>query len=95
MLLTEEEDDLEFTVSFPSPSLPSSLVEEEEEVVEPVVFLLGWEGSKDEELVVYSRLYESLGCITVRYSSQARFLYTATSETSNITTRQGPSNIKE
>ena len=55
---------------------------------EPVVFLLGWEGSKDEELMVYSRLYESLGCITVRYSSQARFLYTATSETTNITTRQ-------
>ena len=76
-------------MSFPSPSLPSSLVEEEEEVVEPVVFLLGWEGSKDEELVVYSRLYESLGCITVRYSSQARFLYTAHTETTNITTRQG------
>ena len=69
--------------------------EEEEEEVEPVVFLLGWEGSKDEELVVYSRLYESLGCITVRYSSQARFLYTATSETTNITTRQGPNHIKD
>ena len=56
--------------------------------MEPVVFLLGWEGSKDEELVVYSRLYESLGCITVRYSSQARFLYTNQAETANITSRQ-------
>ena len=56
--------------------------------MEPVVFLLGWEGSKDEELVVYSRLYESLGCITVRYSSQARFLYTNQAEMANITTRQ-------
>ena len=65
------------------------MVEEEEEEVEPVVFLLGWEGSKDEELVVYSRLYESLGCITVRYSSEARFLYTAHTETTNITSRQG------
>lgn len=63
-------------------------MEEEEEELEPVVFLLGWEGSKDEELVVYSRLYESLGCITVRYSSQARFLYTNQAETANITTRQ-------
>ena len=64
------------------------MVEEEEEELEPVVFLLGWEGSKDEELVVYSRLYESLGCITVRYSSQARFLYTNQAETANITSRQ-------
>ena len=63
-------------------------MEEEEEELEPVVFLLGWEGSKDEELVVYSRLYESLGCITVRYSSQARFLYTNQAETANITSRQ-------
>jgi len=36
----EEEDDLEFTVSFPSPRLVTSVVEEEEEEeVEPVVFL--------------------------------------------------------
>ena len=49
-------------MSFPSPSFLS----QEEEELEPVVFILGWEESKDEELAVYSRLYESLGCITVR-----------------------------
>ena len=60
--MTEEDDHLEFTVSFPSPSLLSKAEEE----VEPVVFILGWEDSKDEELAIYSRLYESLGCITIR-----------------------------
>ena len=49
-------------MSFPSPSLLSQAEEE----VEPVVFILGWEESRDEELAIYSRLYESLGCITIR-----------------------------
>jgi len=35
--------------------------------VEPVVFLLGWVGSKDKILAKYSSIYEKEGCITIRY----------------------------
>lgn len=45
--LLEEEDDLEFTVSFPSPCPGLTTVFEEEE---PVVFILGWEGAGDADL---------------------------------------------
>ena len=45
--LLEEEDDLEFTVSFPSPSPGLSTVFEQEE---PVVFILGWEGAGEADL---------------------------------------------
>ena len=45
--LLEEEDDLEFTVSFPSPRPGLSTVFEEEE---PVVFILGWENAQDADL---------------------------------------------
>ena len=54
-LSAEEEDDLEFTVSFPSPSPSLSLIFEE---AEPVVFILGWEGAGAEELGGYARMYE-------------------------------------
>ena len=49
--LLEEEDDMEFTVSFPSPHPTIQPVFEE---VEPVVFVFGWEGAGDEELTRYS-----------------------------------------
>ena len=54
-LSAEEEDDLEFTVSFPSPSPSLSLIFEE---AEPVVFILGWEGAGAEDLGGYARMYE-------------------------------------
>ena len=63
---------MEFTVSFPSPHPTIQPVFEE---VEPVVFVFGWEGAGDEDLTRYSRMYESWGCITVRYTSPARCVY--------------------
>ena len=44
---------------------------------EPVVFLLGWAGCQDKQLSSYSRLYEDLGCVTVRYTAPADYVFFA------------------
>ncbi len=101
-LLDDNDDDLEFHITFPSPTgrsatpdrAPTStststsaetspppsprvplprLVGREDP--EPVVFLLGWSGCQDKELSEYSRLYEELGCATVRYTAPAEYLF--------------------
>ena len=70
------EDDLEFTVTFPTPTLgTSNKVLEIDEDSEPVVFIFGWEGATDEDMLRYSRMYESWGCISIRYTSPARWMY--------------------
>lgn len=80
--LLEEEDDFEFTVNFPSPSIISMFDDRE-----PVIYILGWEEAKEEELARYSRMYESWGCVTVRYSCPSRCLYLGGSETHQIARR--------
>jgi len=47
---------------------------------EPVVFLLGWAGCNDEQLARYSRLYETLGCCTVRYTAPAEYAHLSPSK---------------
>lgn len=53
------EDDLEYSVTFPSPD-PSEvdLGVPDSNGKEPVVILLGWAGSKDKFLAKYSAIYE-------------------------------------
>lgn len=41
--------------------------------VEPVVFLLGWSDCDDKALCTYSRIYEDLGCITIRYTAPKEY----------------------
>ncbi len=41
--------------------------------VEPVVFLLGWSDCNDKALCTYSRIYEDLGCITIRYTAPKEY----------------------
>ena len=50
------DDDLEFTVTFPTPSMsPRSSILDAEHDCEPVVFIFGWEGAEDEDLLAYTR----------------------------------------
>ncbi len=86
-LLDDNDDDLEFHITFPSPATAPSASEKGNpspsslrRVVgrgdpEPVVFLLGWSGCRDKELSEYSRVYEELGCATVRYTAPAEYLF--------------------
>ncbi|XP_076811986.1 transmembrane protein 53-like isoform X2 [Clavelina lepadiformis] len=53
-----DQDDIDYNITFPSAT---------SEEAEPVVFLLGWVGSKDKHVAKYSAIYEKEGCITVRY----------------------------
>ena len=70
------DDDLEFTVTFPTPSLhPCSKVPDADPNCEPVVFILGWEGARDEDMLSHTRMYEAWGCISIRYTSPARWVY--------------------
>ncbi len=87
--LLDDEDDLEFHMTFPAPSPPAqtpgqSKTADSHSAVkrivgasdpEPVVFLLGWSGCEDKQLAEYSRLYEDMGCATVRYTAPADYLY--------------------
>ncbi len=80
LLDDDDDDDLEFYMTFPSPPpVDTSAITGEIETFsrlrlvgpeepEPVVFLLGWAGCEDKELAKYSKLYEDLGCVTVRYT---------------------------
>ncbi|XP_069126972.1 transmembrane protein 53-like [Argopecten irradians] len=74
------EDDLEldYHITFPTPTsgdvfddedadLLHDFVDVSEEVVEPVVILIGWAGCKDQYLAKYSKIYEQNRCITIRY----------------------------
>uniref|UniRef100_A0A914X1Z9 Uncharacterized protein n=1 Tax=Plectus sambesii TaxID=2011161 RepID=A0A914X1Z9_9BILA len=36
-------------------------------IFDPIVFLFGWSGALDNNLLKYSKIYEGEGCITVRY----------------------------
>jgi len=40
----------------------------------PAVLLFGWAGCTDNHLAKYSRIYEDLGCLTLRYTAPARSL---------------------
>lgn len=73
-LLEQEEDELEFSVCLPSPTLePTALLTNDH--TEPVVFILGWEGATDDELSEYSCLYEERGCVTIRYTAPVHCLH--------------------
>ncbi|XP_023346315.1 transmembrane protein 53-A [Eurytemora carolleeae] len=71
---SHSEDELEFHITFPAPNLETNLTFssnlDTEEVTEPVVYILGWEGCEDDELEWLSSIYESRGFITVRYTAQ-------------------------
>ncbi|XP_063234373.1 transmembrane protein 53 [Bacillus rossius redtenbacheri] len=77
------DDDLEYYIKFPSPTLKdSSPTNETEEFVFvydedklPVVMLLGWAGCQDKYLAKYSAIYEERGCITVRYTAPVECLF--------------------
>ncbi|GAB6022350.1 Transmembrane protein 53 [Chamberlinius hualienensis] len=43
----------------------------ENDNMEPVVVLLGWYGCQDKHLAKYSKIYENLGCITIRFLPKA------------------------
>lgn len=103
-LLEDNEDDLEFHITFPSPTsacipdggrndgesaedsaaaaaaapppAPSSeFVFVNRGDPEPVVFLLGWAGCLDKHLSKYSKIYEDFGCITIRYTAPAEYIF--------------------
>lgn len=79
-LATVEEDDLEYHVTFPSPTPRTTMDNDDfvyvgEEEREPVVLLLGWAGSRDKYLAKYSALYEIKGCITIRYVPPAQDIF--------------------
>ena len=42
---------------------------------EPVVFLLGWAGSRDKHLARYSKIYEDAGCVTIRYTAPDEYIF--------------------
>jgi len=72
----EEEDELEYYVTFPaavSPELHEDSYAEVEK--EPVVFLFGWGGCKDQHLAKYSEMYKDLGCVTIRYISPVNYIF--------------------
>ncbi|XP_029474589.1 transmembrane protein 53 [Rhinatrema bivittatum] len=60
-----KDTDLDYTIVFPDPSLPSAL----ETCKAPVVILLGWGGCKDPYLAKYSDIYRNQGCTVIRYTS--------------------------
>lgn len=77
--LMDNDDDMEFHMTFPSPGGSGPLTAEDyvflyQDDVEPVVFLLGWGGCQDHHLAKYSSLYEERGCITVRYTVPIQYL---------------------
>ena len=87
-LLEDNEDDLEFHITFPSPTssitdgktTPDAAGQGEFVFVsrgdpEPVVFLLGWAGCIDKHLSKYSKIYEDFGCITIRYTAPAEYIF--------------------
>ena len=94
-LLEDNEDDLEFHITFPSPTssitdggskattnAPDAAAGQGGEFVfvnrgdpEPVVFLLGWAGCIDKHLSKYSKIYEDFGCITIRYTAPAEYIF--------------------
>lgn len=79
---TMADDDLEYHITFPAPTTPMngsqrSLTTEQDdnegfvyipsERKEPVVVLLGWYACQDRHLSKYSKIYEGIGCITIRF----------------------------
>ena len=93
----DNDDDLEFYITFPSPAqvakadggpsaVPASpsdpnsierLTYTPKDEPEPVVYLLGWAGAEDKHLAKYSRIYEDAGCITIRYTAPAEYIFFA------------------
>ena len=57
-----EDDDIEYDITFPSPTGPEEDIEDEYviegEVKEPVVILLGWAGCQEKHLQKYCQIYE-------------------------------------
>ncbi|XP_059091447.1 transmembrane protein 53-like isoform X2 [Tigriopus californicus] len=81
-LLDDGEDDMEFHITFPSPMakddeeiIHSDMIFVPKEDPEPVVYLLGWAGALDKHLSKYSKIYESTGCITIRYTAPAEYIF--------------------
>uniref|UniRef100_T1J1M2 Transmembrane protein 53 n=1 Tax=Strigamia maritima TaxID=126957 RepID=T1J1M2_STRMM len=82
---SDDEDDLEYHVTFPSPTPRTASSQENDDFVyvgwddkEPVVVLLGWSGCRDRDLAKYSALYELKGlltCITIRYVPAPRDVF--------------------
>lgn len=85
--LLEQEDDLEYSITFPSPAPVQDYVFVYQDDIEPVVYLLGWEGCSDEELSDYSSVYEERGCITIRYTAPIHCLALNREETQPLAAR--------
>ncbi|XP_043195491.1 transmembrane protein 53-like [Amphibalanus amphitrite] len=72
----EDEDELEYYVTFPaavSPEFNEDTYGESER--EPVVFLFGWAGCEDRHLSKYAEMYKDLGCVTIRYISPTNYIF--------------------
>ncbi|XP_061197630.1 transmembrane protein 53-like [Saccostrea echinata] len=68
-----EDDDIEYDITFPSPSAGIDDSDEmlddyviEGESKEPVIILIGWAGCKPKHLTKYCKIYEKR-CITIQY----------------------------
>ncbi|XP_076036928.1 transmembrane protein 53 [Oratosquilla oratoria] len=86
---TNVEDDLEYYITFPTPTPRETSQGGDKDRVEddfvfingdggdrePVVFLLGWAGAKDTHLAKYAALYNSKGCITIRYTYPISYVF--------------------
>lgn len=82
LLGPDGDDDLEFYITFPTPTALGTSSDEEgfdfaldpEGATEPLVFVLGWAGCTDRQLSKYSKIYEERGCITIRYSAPGEYI---------------------
>ncbi|XP_013393756.1 transmembrane protein 53-A [Lingula anatina] len=80
------EEDIEYHVTFPSPTSVAEdqdaseenleyLDEQKELEKEPVVIMLGWVGCHDKTLAKYSAIYEKRGFITIRYTASVEDVF--------------------
>lgn len=67
-----EEDGIDYNIVFPEPRLSEKYWRGSKE---PVVILLGWAGCRDKHLSKYSSIYNTQGCVTVRYTAPLKTVF--------------------
>ncbi|XP_067928489.1 transmembrane protein 53-B-like [Watersipora subatra] len=81
MAADNDTDDIEYYVTFPAPTLGADADDEFNALKgslqknETAVMLVGWMGCEDKYLAKYSKIYESVGCTTIRYSPTNSDIY--------------------